>query len=87
MKALTKRNYTEWLNELPVPFEDCESGGGRIPDNAKYGDWLRRNDPIAFNVGYQEAVREQEFAAEQAARRARSGVPSTPTATPDASTP
>jgi len=28
--------------------------GGRIPDNANYGSWMRRNDPIAFEVGFGE---------------------------------
>lgn len=65
----TRKEYTEWLNELPVPFEDCRSNGGRIPDNAKLGDWTRRHDPIAFNVGFQEWTREQEFAAAKAACR------------------
>jgi len=50
----TKQNFEEWLNELEVPFDDRKSNGGRIPDYADYGTWLRRNDPIAFNVGFQE---------------------------------
>lgn len=48
----TKAAYVQWLNELPIPREDLKSEGGRIPDNAQYGEWLRRNDPIAFNVGF-----------------------------------
>ena len=54
----TKRDYQEWLNELEVPSSDCKSAGGRIPDYAKLGDWMRRNDPIAFRVGYMEWLRE-----------------------------
>jgi hypothetical protein len=50
----TKADYEEWLNELETPSEDLKSEGGRIPDNAKYGSWMRRNDPIAFQVGYNE---------------------------------
>lgn len=50
----TKQNFEEWLNELEVPFDDRKSNGGRVPDYADYGTWLRRNDPIAFNVGFQE---------------------------------
>ncbi len=61
MKTISKQDYTEWLNELEVPNEDLKSNGGRIPDNADYGDWMRRNDPIAFNVGLNEYRRNQEF--------------------------
>ena len=53
MKA-TKRDYEEWLNELGAPEDDKKSNGGRVPDNCKYGSWLRRNDPIAFQVGFNE---------------------------------
>lgn len=61
----TKRDYEEWLNDLDIPFEDLKSNGGLVPDGAKYGAWMRRNDPIAFNVGYGEWVREYEFRASQ----------------------
>lgn len=54
----TKKDYVDWLNELLVPFCDQKSNGGRIPDHAKLGKWMRRNDPIAFNVGYWEWSRE-----------------------------
>jgi hypothetical protein len=50
----TKRQYQDWLNELDIPRDDLKSEGGRIPDKAKYGDWLRHNDPIAFNVGFRD---------------------------------
>jgi hypothetical protein len=50
----TKRDYEEWLNELGAPEDDKRSNGGRVPDNCKYGSWLRRNDPIAFQVGFNE---------------------------------
>lgn len=57
----TKQDHVEWLNELPVPSDDLKSNGGRIPDEVewehKYGDWMRRSDPIAFNVSYQEKAR------------------------------
>ncbi len=54
----SKNEYEKWLNELEVPFHDCKSNGGRIRDNAKYGSWIRRNDPIAFQVGYNEWARQ-----------------------------
>jgi hypothetical protein len=50
----TRKDYEEWLNDLEVPYDDMRSNGGRIPDHAKYGSWLRKNDPIAFNVGFEE---------------------------------
>lgn len=54
MARLTKKDYEEWLNELGIPDHDLKSMGGRIPDDANYGTWLRRNDPTAFEVGYSE---------------------------------
>lgn len=50
----TKKDYVQYLNEMPIPIDDCKSCGGRIPDHANYGDWLRKNDPIAFEVGFRE---------------------------------
>jgi hypothetical protein len=48
-------NYEEYLNDVPVPEMDKKSNGGLIPDNTtKWGTWLRKNDPIAFEVGYNE---------------------------------
>ncbi len=56
---MTKKEYQAWMNELDVPFEDLKSNGGRIPDGAKLGDWTRRNDPVAFQVGWYEINRER----------------------------
>ena len=50
----TRKDYEEYLNELGAPLDDLKSNGGRIPDSSRYGSWLRRNDPVAFNVGYRE---------------------------------
>jgi hypothetical protein len=50
----TKHNYEKYLNEMGTPEDEKRSNGGRVPDCANYGGWLRINDPIAFNVGYQE---------------------------------
>lgn len=47
---MTKDQAEEYLNDLGIPENDKRSNGGRIPDNADYGTWLRRNDPIAFEV-------------------------------------
>jgi hypothetical protein len=51
----TKKDFTEYLNDLgddlgPNNLDD------RWNENAKYGDWLKRNDPIAFNVAYSDWV-------------------------------
>lgn len=54
----SRRAYEEWINEIPVPFDECKSNGGRIPDHCKYGTWIRKNDPVAFNVGFNEWSRE-----------------------------
>lgn len=51
---MTKKEYEEYLNEVGIPDDDLKSAGGRIPDHANYGSWLRRNDPIAFQVGYND---------------------------------
>lgn len=50
----TKKDYEEYLNEIGIPEDDKRSNGGRIPDNSNYGTWLRKNDPIAFQVGFNE---------------------------------
>lgn len=50
----TKKQYTDYLNEIGTPEDDKKSNGGRIPDRAKYGNWIYKNDPIAFEVGYNE---------------------------------
>lgn len=51
---MNKKEFEEMLNEIGTPEDDKKSNGGRIPDNSKWGTWMRRNDPIAFNVGYNE---------------------------------
>lgn len=49
-----RKDYETYLNSMGVPEDDSRSNGGRIPDKAKYGSWLRKNDPIAFQVGFNE---------------------------------
>lgn len=49
-----KSDYELYLNSMEIPDHDKKSNGGRIPNNAKYGSWLRKNDPIAFEVGFNE---------------------------------
>jgi len=50
-KTLTKGNYERYLNENGVPDHEKERVGRRIK---YYGLWLRRNDPIQFEIGYRE---------------------------------
>jgi len=50
----TRTAYEKYLNKIGVPEDDKKLNGGRIPDCANYGGWCRRNDPIAFEVGFQE---------------------------------
>ena len=56
--APTKQDYEIELNETGVPESDKKSNGGRIPDYTNYGRWLRKNDPIAFECGYNEFKRQ-----------------------------
>ena len=57
---ITRADYEEYLNEIGIPENDKWSNGGRIrPTCTQYGTWMRINDPIAFNVGYQDYIREQ----------------------------
>lgn len=56
MYKVTKESYVNFLNEVGTPDDDKKSNGGRVPDNCKYGSWLRRNDPIAFSAGYRDFV-------------------------------
>ena len=50
----TRTAYEKYLNEIGTPEEDKKSNGGRISDCANYGRWLRINDQIAFEIGFQE---------------------------------
>lgn len=55
---LTKNQFENYLNTFDIPELDKRSNGGRIPDTSKYGTWLRHNDQIAFEVGFNEWVLE-----------------------------
>ena len=59
MAARTKKAYVEYLNEsCPEQGSDQWIIGGRIRMGMMwkhyYGQALRKYDPIAFNVGYNE---------------------------------
>ena len=53
----TKQAYENYLNTLECPEHELKSNGGLYPDNAEFGSWMRRSDPIRFSVGYNEWVR------------------------------
>ena len=51
----TYKEFEAYLNDfISIPEDDKKSNGGRIPDHSKYGAWMRKNDPIAFQVGFRE---------------------------------
>lgn len=56
-KMKTKKEVEKYLNEIGIPEDDKKSNGGRIPDHVKYGEWLRRNDSIAFNCECNDLLR------------------------------
>jgi len=53
---MTKKELVEWLNEVGPPAHNHPENDGRIPWRMvnRYGEWLRRKDPIAFQVLYNE---------------------------------
>ena len=51
---MNRQQFEKYLNGIEVPEEERKSNGGRVPDSAKFGSWLRRNDPIAFEVALNE---------------------------------
>ena len=50
----TKLAYQQHLNEIGTPQAELRSNGGRVYDFAKWGNWMRKNDPIAFEVGFRD---------------------------------
>ena len=52
----SKLTYEYYVNELGCPEHDHPENGGRVSWSMvnRYGSWLRRHDPIAFDVGYRE---------------------------------
>jgi hypothetical protein len=56
---MTKKEYEKELNEIVPPDHDHPKNKGRVPWSmvGKYGTWLRKNDPIMFEVGYNERER------------------------------
>lgn len=58
----SKTDYEVVLNHAGPPDHDHPANGGRVSwaNLPRYGTWLRRCDPIAFEVGYNEYIRERK---------------------------
>ena len=67
MARKSKQGYEDYLNEVGCNFEDCvyicnssrknsikEQSLRNLLNDNRYGYALRKYDPIAFEVGYQE---------------------------------
>lgn len=59
MMKITKKQFEQYLNEVVecLPEEDFIIGGKYR--RMKYGTAMRKYDPIAFEVGYKDYVREE----------------------------
>ena len=57
-----RKEFEQILNEIGCPKNDHPENNGRCTwaGVQKYGSWLRRNDPIAFNVAYNENEQEEQ---------------------------
>ena len=53
---MTEKEFEEYLNELGFPNDDHLEDVGRVSWKSvnKYGTWLRRRDPVSFNVAKRE---------------------------------
>ena len=61
MRNSLRDSFEVYLNDLGCPDHDHpETGDGRVPYSHVeiYGTWLRQNDPIAFNVAFNEWILE-----------------------------
>lgn len=56
----TKTDFQYFLNEVGTPENELRSNGGVVPDDSKWGRWLRVRDPIRFNVEFNDWVRSKE---------------------------
>jgi len=56
---MTSERAEEILNEIGTPEHDHPDHGGRVSYSMvqRYGTWLRRHDPIAFEVAKQDLER------------------------------
>jgi hypothetical protein len=58
MTKMNKAELEAYLNKTGTPEHDHPENGGRVSWKMvdRYGTWLRRNDPIAFTVAYNDLV-------------------------------
>ena len=61
MKTPTKKDYTEFLNEIGECLPESKFIIAGKKRRMKYGDALRKYDPIAFSVGYREYCDNEEL--------------------------
>jgi len=56
MKTKTRKDYENYLNEMSVSYDMCWFGGKNYfyDGRAKYGSSMRKHDPIAFEVGFND---------------------------------
>ena len=58
---MTKTEAEKRLNQIGPPDHDNPAHGGRLPRQMlhRYGTWLRKHDPIAFEIYIREENRNQ----------------------------
>lgn len=54
----TMKQHEDYLNQLEAPEGTSSLSKRRIKEGG-YGTWLRRNDPIQFEVSYREQLKEK----------------------------
>ena len=50
-KRITRKDYENYLNDIFPQYSE-KNYNNRLIKN--FGSWIRKNDPIKFNVGYSE---------------------------------
>jgi hypothetical protein len=62
IQKISKKAYEEHLNEVGKSLGDDEFiiGGVMRRNRNKYGELIRKHDPIGFNVGYNDWKREKQ---------------------------
>lgn len=56
----TRKQYIEYLNEIGASLSDDEFiiGGKKRNRSSGYGNLIKKYDPIAFQVGFKEWIRQ-----------------------------
>jgi hypothetical protein len=54
---MNKTEFQRMLDKQPFPEEVLKNPKNRIKKTSLYGSWLRRTDPVQFNVLYNEYIR------------------------------